>query len=109
MKGLGVYPNSSITYEIGGRFSRLTAVIGLDIEPDTLTDQRKEIGRLLFRVKTDGETAYESPMLMWDSPPREIEVEISGANRLTIETICPDWRTWDANGGCWGDLKILRN
>lgn len=76
-QGIGAHANSTISYNLGGRFSKLTTEFGIDTEGG---DQNKAI----FIIQGDGRELYRSkPKGKYDLP-ESISVPIRKVNRLTL-------------------------
>ncbi|MCI0343412.1 MAG: NPCBM/NEW2 domain-containing protein [Planctomycetales bacterium] len=83
-KGIGAHSWVEITYAIGKRYRLFTATIGLDDSVKDLQGEVNERGSVIFRVLLDGtEKARFGPMVGSDKP-REIEVNVSGAETLSL-------------------------
>ncbi len=83
-KGIGAHSWVEITYAIGKKYRIFTATIGLDDSVKELEGEVNERGSVIFRVLLDGkEKARFGPMVGGDNP-REIEVDVSGAETLSL-------------------------
>jgi hypothetical protein len=81
-KGLGTYPVSEITYELGGRYGTFAALAGIndDAPPDA---------RAVFLVYADGVLVHNTGTVSVQSPPAPIEVCVAGVQRVTLVTTAP--------------------
>lgn len=78
IKGLGTHANSTIRYNLNGKYKWFTATIGHDDESDCGDGVQ-------FMVKVDGATVFgPSPVFETGSPPMDIKVDISGADMLEL-------------------------
>ena len=83
--GIGMHPpngpkSAAASFTIGGNYHRFKGWVGLnDHRIDALTPVR-------FTIKADGKTIWESDDLMRSSPPVAFDVDVSGVERLTLET-----------------------
>jgi hypothetical protein len=75
-KGLGTHPRSVIAYDLGGKYRRFEAVVGLD--PDAG-------GRAVVRVKVDGKE-QPLPTVLTAGPVVVLRVDVTGAKELVLET-----------------------
>ena len=99
--GLGVHADSELTYEIGGRFKRFTAKLGID---DKVGDQ----GSVVFAVLGDGRTLAKTPVVRGsEDAPRELSASVAGVRKLTLKvTSAGDMDLGDCAN--WADAKLIR-
>lgn len=77
-RGLGMHSRSAATYELGGRFRRFEATVGLD-------DATDGGGSAVLAVEVDGERAYTSPTVTGRSEPLVLPpIDLAGKERLTL-------------------------
>lgn len=99
-KGLGVHSRCVLTYDLGGDFQTFSAVIGID-------DETKDLGHVVFRVRADGETLFDSGGVGGADDPRRIQVDIGGRETLILEVDFGD----DLDIGDhadWADAHLVR-
>ncbi|MBA4066354.1 MAG: hypothetical protein C0501_22095 [Isosphaera sp.] len=78
-KGLGTHPRTVLTYDLGGKYRRFEAVVGLD----PATGDR---GRAAVRVRADGkEVAVPGLADLAAGKPVAVRVDVTGAKTLTLE------------------------
>lgn len=87
-KGLGTHAMSEVVYRIGGVFSKLTAVIGLD--------DSHQGGSVVFMVVADDTCLYHSDVIRSGDKTRKIKLDITGTFELKLLVI-------DAGDGIHGD------
>jgi hypothetical protein len=104
-RGLGVRAPSNVEYEIGGRFRRFRAVIGIDLEGGTGTDARLKNEYVQFMVWGDGRRLFASPWLQWNMPPVRIQVPVVGVERLRLEVQSGSAR-WHLGSAAWADACV---
>jgi TolB-like protein len=79
--GLVVFPSdghANVTYDLGGRYDRFTAVIGVpDATPANV--------RMVFRVFVDGQVAVPGRALGAGDPPVPVTVNVTGAKTLLLD------------------------
>ena len=99
--GLGVHADSELTYEIGGRFKRFTAKLGID---DKVGDQ----GSVVFAVLGDGKALAKTPVVRGsEDAPRELSASVAGVRKLTLKvTSAGDMDLGDCAN--WADAKLIR-
>ena len=76
-KGLWTHPAGRIDYFLGGKCSTFSADLGID-------DSQGTKGSVVFSVYTNGELAYQSPVLHGADPAEHMTVDVSGAQSLRI-------------------------
>jgi hypothetical protein len=96
--GLGVHANGTVSLYLGGRCSRLTAVVGVD-------DEVGDSGTVAFSVLADGTSRYSSPTITGASAGVPISVDVTGVQ--VMDLIVSD--AGDGNGldhADWADAKL---
>jgi len=76
-KGLGVHSRCRLTYDLGGRYARFHALIGID-------DETGGKGNCTFEVRVDGEKRFASGAVTGRDEPRSVEVDVTGAKELVL-------------------------
>lgn len=78
-KGLGTHPRTTLVYDLGGKYRRFEALVGLD----PVTGRR---GVADVRVLVDGQEARVEGLvgLTAGTPPRTLSVDVTGAKELTL-------------------------
>ncbi len=93
LKGLALHSRTAVTWNLGRRFSRFTAAVGVD--PRAVA--RGLRGAVVFRVLLDGRPAVETGVLRAGDEPHWIRnLEIGTAEKLTIVADFGD--TFHVNG-----------
>ena len=81
---IGVHANSSLTYEVGGKWSSFESVIGID-------DQMGATGSVVFMVSGDGKQLYKSPVIRGKAASATVvNVSIKGVKTLTLTVDATD-------------------
>jgi uncharacterized protein (DUF1800 family) len=75
--GLGVHPNSTITYMLADRYDIFKATIGID-------DEVEDKGSAVFEVWLDGVMKYRSPKLTGAMPGLAIEVPVENVREMKL-------------------------
>lgn len=76
--GIGVHANSSLTFDVGGNWSKFESVVGID-------DQAGKGGSVVFQVLGDGKELYRSPVIHGGATTQTfINVSIKGVKKLTL-------------------------
>lgn len=76
-RGIGTHSFSEMTYDLGGRFERFEATIGIDAEVGRRGDA-------VFRVVVDGKDVLEDGRMRGGDRPRSVSVPLEGARSLTL-------------------------
>ena len=103
-RGLGVYPRSSITYNLGKQYTRFRAVFGIDDSCGSAGKVRIEVHRL---IGTQQFAVASSGTLTGASSPLNIDVDMRNGDKLILYVIDAG-----SNGACarsdWADARLLR-
>jgi hypothetical protein len=75
-KGLGTHPRTVLTYDLGGKYRRFEAKVGID--PDAG-------GRAMVRVKVDGKE-QPLPGTLAAGPAVLVRIDVTGGKELKLET-----------------------
>lgn len=78
-KGLGVHALSEVVVDIGGRYERLTAEVGVDD-----SRQASGLGSVIFEVLGDGVLLARTGVLTPRDPAYPVDVELAGVRTLTL-------------------------
>lgn len=76
--GLGMQSRTLVAYKLDGSAKRFQARIGLD-------DRAGQLGSVVFRVRLDRETVFESAPLTEGDAPKDIDLPIGAAQILILE------------------------
>jgi hypothetical protein len=92
-KGLGTHPQTTLVYDIAGKYSRFEALVGLDAE----TGRR---GQASVRVLVDGkEQTLPTLQRLTAGQAARVRLDIGGAKELTLVV------DFAPTGGAWGDVN----
>jgi hypothetical protein len=97
-KGIGTHAPSSLTYALGGAYSRFQSFIGID-------DAAGQQGSVIFSVVADGTTVYTSPLLTRASAVQFIDLSVTGVQYLRLVANPSGDAGWD--WADWADAKLL--
>jgi hypothetical protein len=99
-KGLGTHPKAVLTYDLGGKFTRFEALVGLD----TATGKR---GRADVRVLVDGkEVALPDLQTLAAGPAVRVMVDVRGAKELAL--VVDFGPTGDVQADVnWGEARLI--
>jgi hypothetical protein len=96
--GLGVYPRSELTYDLGRQYERFVARYGID-------DVCGGAGSVVFRVFRDAKRVLER-QVTGRTPAQSISIDISGADRLRL--VVEDVGGRSCEYADWADARLLR-
>lgn len=98
LRGLGTHAASRIVYDTAGAYATFEASVGMN---------GAATGTLVFAVKGDGETLWESGIVRGGEAPVAVRVDVSGVKEL--ELIVGDAGDGiTADHANWADAKLLR-
>ena len=100
-KGLGVHARSSLTYALGGSYSRFQSFIGVD-------DEVGNRGSIVFLVLADGDEIYRSGTLSGASDTERVDLDVTGAQTLELVVDNADGE-FGYDHGNWADAKLKRS
>lgn len=96
-RGLGVHANSTVTYNLEGKYERFLSDIGVD-------DEVGNSGSVTFTVLLDGKQIYTSGLMNGTSANKSIDVSVVGGKQLTLTV------SQDADNGqdhaSWGGARL---
>ena len=99
-RGLGFRSGTRLSYDINGAFETFVATVGID-------DHVRPRGRVAFRVHGDDSVLFDSGLLTGSDGPRDIVVNVSSVQRLTLEVDYGD--DLDISDyGDWGGARLLK-
>ncbi|WP_457767674.1 NPCBM/NEW2 domain-containing protein [Cyanobium sp. ULC084] len=100
VKGLGVHSTSSLTYALGGSYSRFQSDIGVD-------DGVGSRGSVVFRVLADGVEIFRSGTLTGASATQSLDLNVDGVQTLVLVVDNADGSA-NSDHGNWADAKLIR-
>jgi hypothetical protein len=77
-RGLALHARCVLEYDLGARFDRFRARLGFEHPAGTS-------GRAAVSLTADGRTIYANPDARGDTRPAELDLDVSGAQRLVLE------------------------
>lgn len=77
-RGVAVHSRTVLEYDLGGRFERFQSRVGFEHTFGTM-------GRAAIRVVADGKSLFENPDLRGDQKPADLNLDVEGVKRLTLE------------------------
>lgn len=99
--GIGVHANSSLTFDVGGRFQQFHAEVGI-------ASRIVNRGSVVFAVYGDGRPLFESGVVTGSAAaPLPVSVDIDNVKRLTLKvTDAGDLDLGDVAN--WGSARVTR-
>lgn len=76
-KGLGVQANSSVVYNLGGKYDTFLASVGVDASAGANAS-------VIFRVLADGRTIYDSGVMTKSTAAKTVGLAVAGVAQLTL-------------------------
>ena len=99
-RGLYCHAISKVVVRLPGAGKSFTAVAGLDNNPDTARGR----GSVVFSVRVGEEVRFQSDVMRYETPPREVSVDLAGADTFVLEIgDAGDGIGWDQSD--WADAK----
>ena len=106
-KGLGLHADSEVVYDLDGRYSRFTAVIGIDdeVNSEDMNNDRDGATFRVYSVNEEGEDEllYERYINAPGTSPT-VNVDVSGVKQLRLETNMGGNNAQDHTD--WADAKL---
>lgn len=99
-KGLGTNSPSLVRYRLGKACQVFSADIGID-------DSTGDAGSAVFQVWADGTKLFDSGVMSGTTPPRHIEVDVTG--RTEVRLFVGEVENFDLDHGDWADARLLCN
>jgi hypothetical protein len=105
-KGLGCASNTVLAYDLGGRYERFRATVGVD---DAMKDAANPAPSVCFTALVDGRLAFESGGMKGASSPKFVDVDVRGAKILMLRLS----GNWDDGGktdhdcGNWAEARLI--
>jgi len=97
-KGLGVHADSQLFWQLNGRCSAFSAVIGVD-------DEVGANGSVIFQVYVDGVLRYMSGTMTGSTPAQSIQVDVSGGNELAL-FVHYGWDDYAFDHADWANARV---
>ncbi len=76
-RGVGAHAHFEMSVDLKKQAARFFAMVGVD-------DEKKPDGSVVFRVDVDGKTVKQTDVLRQGDDPRWIEVDLTGARKMTL-------------------------
>jgi alpha-galactosidase len=100
-RGLYCHAVSRVDVRLPGPGKTFSAVVGLDHNDDTARGK----GSVVFSVKVGGRVAFQSEVMRYGTPGREVKVDLAGTDAFTLEIgDAGDGIGWDQSD--WADAKV---
>jgi uncharacterized delta-60 repeat protein len=99
-KGLGTNAYSELIYDLGGRYGRFLAQVGVD---DEVGDSA---GTVVFQIWSDGTLLYDSGLLTGADGPRPVSIDVTGRRHLQLAVLATSDGAANDHAD-WADAKLL--
>ena len=109
VKGIGVMPNSEISYRLEGEWDRFSAILSADLNP--FSGQHRHDykgGKIQFGIWGDGRQLFMSKVMDVNSEPQPVDIPLTGITKLTLTVRTQDWLPYFAQSASWMDAKLTR-
>ncbi len=101
LHGLGSHAASELRYELGNRYARFEAEVGVD-------DEKQGAGTVVFRVFADGEQVFDSGVMRGRQAARKVSVLLAGVDELTL-VVTDGGDGINCDHADWVDAKLIGN
>lgn len=101
-KGISIHANGSVTYELGGRYTKFKAILGTD----DYNIQKANCTSIVCSVFVDDKLKYQSDLINIRSLCNELNIDVTNGQKLKL--VVSDNN--DGNGsdwGIWGAARLL--
>lgn len=100
-RGLYCHAVSKLQVRLPGPGRRFTAVVGLDHNDETARGK----GSVIFTVRVKDTVAFQSRVMRFGTPAREVDIDLGGADTFSLEIgDAGDGIGWDQSD--WADAKV---
>jgi hypothetical protein len=96
-RGIGVHANSTVTYNLEGKYARFLSDVGVD-------DEVAGNGSVIFRVVLDGRELYNSALMTGATATKTIDVDVTGGSQLQL--IVSGDANVDQDHASWGGARL---
>jgi len=104
-RGLGVHSRCELVYDLGGKFKKFLSEIGIDDEVGRADEAAG--GKVEVRIYLDDKLAFQHPQVERDSKPISVELDVTGARRLTL--VVDFGKELHINDHAdWADARLIR-
>jgi alpha-galactosidase len=98
-KGIGAHPPSLLRYRLGQACGRFIADVGID-------DETGGLGSIEAEVWADGERLFESGLMTGSSPPKRVDVDLTGKRDLRL-FLSVGGDTFDFDHTDWAGARLI--
>ncbi len=108
-KGISVFPNAELIYQLDGKWKTFSAIVAADLNPySNLTRETYRGGKIQFGIYGDGDELFVSRVMDVNSEPQEIAVPVAGIKTLKLVVRTQDWLPYFAQSGNWVEARLVR-
>lgn len=100
----------TVKFDIGGKWRRLKGRIGIELArpAESLPDNEKQCTQAVFAIFGDGKKLYESDLFQYDSPPAELDVDVTDVKTLELKSsVGAKWLNRISSID-WADFRVER-
>ncbi len=99
-KGIGTHADSTIIYNLAGKYTTFLSDIGID-------DEVNGQGSVVFKIIGDGVTLYTSPTITGASAVPHVSVSVAGVQQLSLLVTTTTPGNIDYDHGDWANARLL--
>ncbi len=108
-KGIGVFPNSELTYILNGAWDVFTADLSAAMRPFiAISKSEYNQGKIQFGIYGDDRLLFVSNVMDVNSEQQHVEVPVRGVRVLKLIVRTQDWIPYFAQSANWGNARLER-
>jgi Gpi18-like mannosyltransferase len=106
--GLGAHANSTIEYEIPGKYNLLECFLGVDHETMPLFEQYPGLATVLFEIYVNDVKRYQSPLTIPTTPPRKLTLPLPKTETTTrLKLVVKDAGFRNGDHANWALARVI--
>lgn len=106
-KGIGMDARTEMTFALDGAYSRFYATVGVDAS-GAAGARAAAIGKVVFKVLTDGRQVYESGPLTAADAPGQVSLDARGVRLVTLVADFGSDVAAAGNFADWAEARVVR-
>jgi len=109
-EGIGVFPNSTLIYNLNEKWDTFSAILSAELNPHSdLKPEDYSGGKVQFAIHGDGHELLVSRVMDVNSMPQKVNISVRGINELKLMVLTQDWLPYFAQSCSWIDAKVERS
>jgi hypothetical protein len=105
-KGIGIFPNSEILYELNGSWKTLSGIVTTELNP--YFENKDSTGKMQFAVYGDDYELFVSEALGLKSESQKFEISVARIQELKLVVRTENWLPDFSLSGNWINIKLIR-